>query len=178
MMALTRRGFVQTVGIGAAGALTSSWIGSRGRENDIWSLVEPSLHAVEPGLIVLASNEKPIGPGAKVLEAVKAAGFEGVQAGHKAQACRDVGLRVTGGGRINTPAGTGVLIKAAKLGQDQRIDLPVIGPPTVEAVSAAGLAGIAVVAGSTIVAEPERIAAAADGAKIFVVGVGADEAAR
>ena len=76
--------------------------------------------------------------------------------------------------RINTPAGTGVLVKAAKLGQDQRIDLPVIGPPTVEAVSAAGLAGIAVVAGSTIVAEPERIAAAADSAKIFVIGVSAD----
>jgi len=56
--------------------------------------------------------------------------------------------------RINTPTGTGVLIKAAKLGQDLRIDLPVIGPPTVGAVSAAGLAGIAVVAGSTIVAEP------------------------
>ena len=32
-MALTRRGFVQTVGIGAAGALTGSWIGARGREN-------------------------------------------------------------------------------------------------------------------------------------------------
>ena len=76
--------------------------------------------------------------------------------------------------RINTPIGTGVLIKAAKLGQDQRIDLPVIGPPTVGAVSAAGLAGIAVVAGSTIVAEPERIAAAADRAKIFVIGVNAD----
>jgi histidinol-phosphate aminotransferase len=80
MMALTRRGFVQTVGIGAAGALTSSWIGSRGRENDIWSLVEPSLHAVESGLIVLASNENPIGPGAKVLEAVKAAFGEGGRA--------------------------------------------------------------------------------------------------
>jgi DUF1009 family protein len=80
--------------------------------------------------------------------------------------------------RINTPGGTGVLVKAAKLGQDQRIDLPVIGPPTVEAVSAAGLAGIAVVAGSTIVAEPERIAAAADGAKLFVIGVGADGTVR
>jgi DUF1009 family protein len=81
-------------------------------------------------------------------------------------------------GRINAPAGTGVLIKAAKLGQDQRIDLPVIGPPTVEAVSAAGLAGIAVVAGSTIMAEPERIVAAANDAKIFVAGVGADGAVR
>ncbi len=30
---LTRRNFVRTVGIGAAGALTSSWIGARGRED-------------------------------------------------------------------------------------------------------------------------------------------------
>jgi DUF1009 family protein len=80
--------------------------------------------------------------------------------------------------RINTTAGTGVLIKAAKLGQDQRIDLPVIGPRTVEAVSTAGLAGIAVVAGSTIVAEPERLGAAADSAKIFVVGIGPDGTVR
>ena len=76
--------------------------------------------------------------------------------------------------RINTPVGTGVLVKAAKVGQDHRIDLPVIGPPTIEAAAAAGLAGIAVVAGSTLLAEPERIAASADRAKIFVIGVNAD----
>jgi hypothetical protein len=76
-------------------------------------------------------------------------------------------------GRIRSPVGTGVLIKAPKLGQDNRIDLPAIGPPTVDTASAAGLAGIAVVAGSTIVAEPERIAAAADRAKVFVIGVAA-----
>ena len=70
--------------------------------------------------------------------------------------------------------GTGVLIKAPKAGQDHRLDLPVIGPPTIEAASAAGLAGVAVVAGSTLVAEPERIAAAADRARIFVIGVSAD----
>jgi UDP-2,3-diacylglucosamine hydrolase len=74
-------------------------------------------------------------------------------------------------GRIRSPAGTGVLVKAAKLGQDHRIDLPTIGPQTVEGAAAAGLAGIAVVAGSTFVAEPELIAAAADRAKLFVVGV-------
>ena len=67
-MALTRRGFVQRVGIGAAGALTSSWIGARGRENALWSAVEPTLLAVERGTIVLASNENPVGPGTKVLE--------------------------------------------------------------------------------------------------------------
>jgi hypothetical protein len=78
-------------------------------------------------------------------------------------------------GRIRARAGVGVLIKAPKVGQDRRIDLPSIGPQTVERASAAGLAGIAVVAGSTIVAEPERMAAAADQAGLFVVGVAADQ---
>jgi DUF1009 family protein len=77
-------------------------------------------------------------------------------------------------GRIRSPTGTGVLVKAPKLGQDRRFDLPAIGPPTIEAASAAGLAGIAVVAGSTIVAEPERIAVVADRAKRFVIGIDAD----
>ena len=79
-MALTRRGFVQTVGIGAAGAFTSSWIGARGRENALWSALEPTLHAVEPGVIVLASNENPVGPGGAVLDAVKAAFGDGGRA--------------------------------------------------------------------------------------------------
>ena len=76
-MALTRRGFVQSLGVGAAGALTSSWIGGRGRENAIWAAFDPTLEAVAPGLIVLASNENPVGPGEKVLNAVKSAFGEG-----------------------------------------------------------------------------------------------------
>ena len=90
-MALTRRGFVRTAGIGAAGALTSSWIGARGRENALWSAFEPTLAAVEPGLIVLASNENPLGPGATVLNAVKAAFGEGGRApGRYSNAPRDL----------------------------------------------------------------------------------------
>jgi DUF1009 family protein len=77
-------------------------------------------------------------------------------------------------GRIRSAAGTGVLIKAAKLGQDNRLDLPAIGPSTVDAASIAGLAGIAVVAGSTLVAEAATIAAAADRAGMFVIGVDAN----
>ena len=77
-------------------------------------------------------------------------------------------------GRIRTPAGAGVLVKAPKSGQDRRVDMPSIGPSTIESVVRAGLAGIAVVAGSAIVAEPERMAKVADKAKIFVVGIGAD----
>ena len=80
-----------------------------------------------------------------------------------------------GNGRVRSPAGVGVLVKAPKVGQNQRIDLPSIGPQTVEAASRAGLAGIAVVAGTTVVAQAERIASAADSARIFVIGVVADD---
>jgi hypothetical protein len=73
-------------------------------------------------------------------------------------------------GRLRAPAGTGVLVKAPKPGQDLRFDMPSIGPVTAEAIARAGLAGIAVVAGGSIVAEPDKMIAAADRAKIFVVG--------
>jgi DUF1009 family protein len=74
-------------------------------------------------------------------------------------------------GRIPTAKGVGVLVKAPKPGQDRRLDMPAIGPRTVEAVARAGLAGIAVVAGSTIIAEPAEVALAADAAGLFVHGV-------
>ncbi len=77
-------------------------------------------------------------------------------------------------GRVRAAAGSGVLVKAPKHGQDERFDLPSIGPRTVEGVVRAGLAGIAVTAGSTIVAEPERLIAAADRANIFVIGTPAE----
>lgn len=77
-------------------------------------------------------------------------------------------------GRLRAPAGTGVLVKAPKQGQDRRFDLPSIGPQTVEGAVRAGLAGIAVVAGGSVIAEPERLVAAADRAGIFVTGVTAE----
>jgi DUF1009 family protein len=73
-------------------------------------------------------------------------------------------------GRIG--AAGGVLVKAPKPGQDRRIDLPSIGPETVEAAARAGLRGVAVAAGSTIVAEPQAVARAADRAGLFVAGIG------
>ncbi len=77
-------------------------------------------------------------------------------------------------GRVRARAGGGVLVKAPKPGQDRRLDLPAIGPVTVEHAAAAGLAGIAVIGESTVVAEPERVAETADRAGIFVAGVDAD----
>ena len=79
-------------------------------------------------------------------------------------------------GRVRMPVGTGVLVKAPKQGQDLRFDMPSIGPKTVERAALAGLAGIAVLAGSTIVAEPAQLVEAADRAKIFVTGENAGTA--
>jgi UDP-2,3-diacylglucosamine hydrolase len=76
-------------------------------------------------------------------------------------------------GRIKTPMGAGVLVKAPKPSQDRRFDLPSIGPQTVEGAARAGLAGIAVASGETVIAEPDALVAAADRVEIFVVGVAA-----
>jgi UDP-2,3-diacylglucosamine hydrolase len=76
--------------------------------------------------------------------------------------------------RVTTAPGTGVLVKAPKPGQDRRFDLPAIGPQTVANAARAGLGGIAVAAGSAIIAEPAEMIAAADRAGLFLVGVAGD----
>jgi DUF1009 family protein len=76
-----------------------------------------------------------------------------------------------GEGRIRARSGAGVLVKAPKSGQDLRFDLPTVGPRTVEGAAAAGLAGIAIAAGNTIIAEPQAVIEAADAAGIFVIGL-------
>ncbi|MGJ4855360.1 LpxI family protein [Labrys sp. La1] len=65
----------------------------------------------------------------------------------------------------------GVLVKAAKPGQDFRADLPSIGPRTVRLAKKAGLAGIAIEAGNVLVLERDATIAAADAANLFLVGV-------
>jgi UDP-2,3-diacylglucosamine hydrolase len=74
-------------------------------------------------------------------------------------------------GRVTSPPGIGVLVKAPKPDQDRRFDLPSIGPRTVENIARAGLAGLAVAAGSTMIAEADQAIAAADRAGIFLIGV-------
>lgn len=78
--------------------------------------------------------------------------------------------------RVTSAPGTGVLVKAPKPDQDRRFDLPAIGPRTIANAARAGLGGIAVAAGHTIIAEPAETIAAADRAGIFLVGVGGDGA--
>jgi DUF1009 family protein len=78
--------------------------------------------------------------------------------------------RLRAEGRIRARSARGVLVKAPKSGQDLRFDLPTLGPRTVEGAVAAGLAGIAIVAGNTIVVEPQSMIEAADAAGLFVTG--------
>lgn len=77
---------------------------------------------------------------------------------------RCAGLRREGPG--------GVLVKVEKPGQEQRADRPTIGPQTVAVAAAAGLRGIAVEAGATIIVDRHEVAAAGDRAGLFVVGIG------
>lgn len=70
-----------------------------------------------------------------------------------------------------TPAARGgVLVKCAKPQQDRRIDLPTVGLTTVRNVAAAGLAGIAIEAGSTLLVDAPATATAADAAGLFLIG--------
>jgi hypothetical protein len=79
--------------------------------------------------------------------------------------------RLRGEGRIRAKTARGALVKAPKSGQDLRFDLPTMGPRTVEGAAAAQLAGIAIVAGNTIVVEPQAVIEAANAARLFVTGL-------
>ena len=65
---------------------------------------------------------------------------------------------------------SGVLVKAPKPGQELRVDMPVIGPRTVELAAAAGLAGIAVGQGKVMIADQADMVSLADRHHIFVTG--------
>ncbi|MBN9551822.1 MAG: UDP-2,3-diacylglucosamine diphosphatase LpxI [Alphaproteobacteria bacterium] len=71
----------------------------------------------------------------------------------------------------------GVLVKCAKPGQELRADLPTIGPQTVEAAHAAGLAGIAVEAGRSLILEGPTTLARANALGLFIVGLPSTERA-
>jgi len=74
-------------------------------------------------------------------------------------------------GELRREGPGGVLVKLAKPGQERRADLPTIGVRTVEACARAGLRGIAIEAGASLIVDRAAVAAAADDAGLFVIGV-------
>lgn len=81
---------------------------------------------------------------------------------------RVAGLRAAG--RIS-PRRRGALVKLCKPQQDIRADLPAIGVSTVLNAKKAGLAGVAVEAGRSLVLDRAAVLKAADEAGLFVCGI-------
>lgn len=71
-------------------------------------------------------------------------------------------------GRIRWSGRAGALGKCAKPHQDLRVDMPTIGPATVRAAAAAGLAGIVVEAGQVMLAEREETVRIANTLGLFL----------
>ncbi|MBE6466967.1 MAG: LpxI family protein [Alphaproteobacteria bacterium] len=71
--------------------------------------------------------------------------------------------------------GGGVLVKLRKPQQDMRIDLPTIGPRSVERAHESGLEGIVVHAGNGLIVDEKETIALADKYKMFIVGATADD---
>ncbi len=70
--------------------------------------------------------------------------------------------------RADPVRGRGLLYKAAKPGQDRRIDLPTLGPDTLRAAHAAGLGGIAFEAGAVICLNLPEMQRLADALGLFL----------
>ncbi len=62
----------------------------------------------------------------------------------------------------------GVYVKAAKRGQDLRVDMPAIGPLTITAVARAGLAGLVIEADKVMVLDRDKTLQAVEEAGLFL----------
>lgn len=77
--------------------------------------------------------------------------------------------------RGHEAARRGVLVKRPKPQQERRIDLPTIGVRTIDGAARAGLAGVAVEAGGSLILDRQAVVEAADAAGLFVYGFEADK---
>ena len=69
------------------------------------------------------------------------------------------------------PGAGGVLVKTSKPQQDKRLDLPAIGITTIEQAHAAGLAGIALQAGGTMIIDRAAVIEKANQLGLFLIGL-------
>jgi len=69
----------------------------------------------------------------------------------------------------------GILVKVKKPQQDEQVDLPTMGVETVHRAAKAGLSGIIMEAGGTLMLDQEAVAIAADRCGIFVLGLRIEE---
>ena len=72
---------------------------------------------------------------------------------------------------LRRPGLGGILVKIAKRQQEQRVDLPTIGPETIRKVAEAGLRGIAIEAGRTLIIKREETLDLAEKKGIFLIAL-------
>ena len=119
--------------------------------------------AARAAAIVAALGAVDVGQGAVVAQGL-CLGVEAL-AGTDALLAQVAGI---GALRPDPARGKGVFYKAAKPGQDRRIDLPTIGPETLRGVAAAGLGGMAFQAGSVICLDLDEMRALAGELGLFL----------
>ena len=120
--------------------------------------------AARAAAIVAALGAVDVGQGAVVAQGL----CLGVEALPGTDAMLEAVAGLKPGLRPDPAQGRGVFYKAAKPGQDRRIDLPTIGPETLRGVAAAGLAGVAFEAGSVICLELDAMQRLAGELEIFL----------
>ncbi|SFU14436.1 hypothetical protein SAMN05216236_13318 [Sedimentitalea nanhaiensis] len=141
-----------------------------------------SAHQVAPGLLAVSGCETRRQPAdAVAADAARAEAIVGalstVDVGqccvvHKGQALAIEGVYGTDwmlASLADRPDGRGgLLFKAPKISQDLRVDLPTIGPDTIQAAAAAGLDGVVIQSGGVIVLDRPGVLAACDRAGLFL----------
>jgi hypothetical protein len=147
-------------------------IGAHELLDEAASIPEGPLGRIAPG----ADARADIARGVQIARAIGALDIgqavvvqQGLVLGVEAIEGTDALLRRCAGLRREGPGG--VLVKVEKPDQEARIDRPTVGPRTVRLASEAGLQGIAVEAGATLLIDREEIVRSADAAGLFVVGV-------
>jgi DUF1009 family protein len=144
--------------------------------------VAPQLVA-EPGRIAgPAVSEAALADVAVAMEAANAIGILDIGQAAVAVGSRVIALEAAEGtdamlerveairakGRVKWSGRSGVLVKRSKPQQDIRVDMPAIGPRTVETVARIGLAGIAIEAGRVMIAERAETVTLADRTGTFI----------
>jgi len=140
--------------------LTAGALGRVTPDSDQLSDLKKALHVAEK------SGELDIGQGAVVCDGLVLA----VEAQEGTDAMLDRVAGLPSDLRGSAANRRGILGKAPKPIQDLRVDMPVIGPRTVELAAAAGLAGVGGVAGRLILIDRRAIIETADRLGLFVWG--------
>jgi DUF1009 family protein len=74
-------------------------------------------------------------------------------------------------GKYRRPLDQGVLVKTAKREQSLKVDLPTIGPDTIQSLKASGFVGIAIEAGKTQILDKKVVIGLCNQAGLFLVGI-------